>query len=57
MLAVAVFWVWYQRYFAYSHGMDSMEPEFDRVDGVMAHTHGAHATVCADYLGLDPENT
>jgi methane/ammonia monooxygenase subunit C len=22
MLAVAVFWIWYQRTFAYSHGMD-----------------------------------
>ncbi|HEX7234825.1 MAG TPA: methane monooxygenase/ammonia monooxygenase subunit C [Nitrosospira sp.] len=31
MLAVAIFWVWYQRTFAYSHGMDSMEPEFEKV--------------------------
>ena len=31
MLAVACFWIWFQRTFAYSHGMDSMEPEFERV--------------------------
>ncbi len=31
MLLVAIFWIWYQRTFAYSHGMDSMEPEFDKV--------------------------
>src|SRR5687768_18418558 len=31
MLAVACFWIWYQRTFAYSHGMDSMEPEFEKV--------------------------
>ena len=31
MLAVAIFWIWYQRTFAYSHGMDSMEPEFEKV--------------------------
>ena len=31
MLAVAIFWIWYQRTFAYSHGMDSMEPAFDKV--------------------------
>ena len=30
MLLVAIFWIWYQRTFAYSHGMDSMEPEFRR---------------------------
>ncbi|TXI28734.1 MAG: methane monooxygenase/ammonia monooxygenase subunit C, partial [Nitrosomonas oligotropha] len=23
MLLVAIFWIWYQRTFAYSHGMDS----------------------------------
>lgn len=31
ILGIAVFWVWYQRMFAYSHGMDSMEPDFDRI--------------------------
>jgi len=31
MLLVAIFWIWYQRTFAYSHGMDSMEPEFEKV--------------------------
>ena len=31
MLAVACFWIWYQRTYAYSHGMDSMEPEFEKV--------------------------
>ncbi len=31
MLLVACFWIWYQRTFAYSHGMDSMEPEFEKV--------------------------
>ncbi|MEE8530419.1 MAG: methane monooxygenase/ammonia monooxygenase subunit C, partial [Nitrosomonadaceae bacterium] len=31
MLAVAIFWIWFQRTYAYSHGMDSMEPEFERV--------------------------
>src|SRR5680860_962981 len=31
MLLVAIFWIWFQRTFAYSHGMDSMEPEFERV--------------------------
>ncbi|MDW7665189.1 MAG: methane monooxygenase/ammonia monooxygenase subunit C, partial [Nitrosomonadaceae bacterium] len=24
MLLVAIFWIWFQRTFAYSHGMDSM---------------------------------
>ena len=31
MLGVAIFWIWFQRTFAYSHGMDSMEPEFEKV--------------------------
>lgn len=31
ILGMAVFWVWYQRMFAYSHGMDSMEPAFDEI--------------------------
>ncbi|MEE9580090.1 MAG: methane monooxygenase/ammonia monooxygenase subunit C, partial [Nitrosomonadaceae bacterium] len=31
MLGVATFWIWFQRTYAYSHGMDSMEPEFERV--------------------------
>lgn len=31
ILGIAVFWVWYQRMFAYSHGMDSMEPAFDQI--------------------------
>ncbi|MXS80264.1 ammonia monooxygenase subunit C [Nitrosomonas eutropha] len=31
ILAVAVMWVYFQRTYAYSHGMDSMEPEFDRI--------------------------
>lgn len=31
ILGAAVFWVWFQRTYAYSHGMDSMEPEFDRI--------------------------
>lgn len=31
ILGIAIFWVWYQRTFAYSHGMDSMEPDFDRI--------------------------
>ncbi len=31
MLAIGVFWVMYQRTFGYSHGLDSMTPEFDSV--------------------------
>ena len=31
MLAIGVFWVVYQRTFGYSHGLDSMTPEFDTV--------------------------
>lgn len=31
MLAIGVFWVMYQRIFGYSHGLDSMTPEFDSV--------------------------
>ncbi|MGE0644832.1 MAG: methane monooxygenase/ammonia monooxygenase subunit C, partial [Nitrospira sp.] len=31
MLAIGVFWVVYQRTFGYSHGLDSMTPEFDSV--------------------------
>ena len=36
MLAVACFWIWYQQTFAYSHGMDSMEPEFEKVSQARA---------------------
>mgnify|MGYP003396721743 FL=1 len=31
MLAIGVFWVVYQRTFGYSHGLDSMTPEFESV--------------------------
>jgi methane/ammonia monooxygenase subunit C len=31
MLGIGVFWVLYQRAFGYSHGLDSMTPEFDSV--------------------------
>ena len=31
MLAIGIFWVLYQRAFGYSHGLDSMTPEFDSV--------------------------
>lgn len=31
IFACAAMWVYFQRVFAYSHGMDSMEPEFDRI--------------------------
>ncbi|MBI5673406.1 MAG: methane monooxygenase/ammonia monooxygenase subunit C, partial [Nitrospirae bacterium] len=31
MLGIGVFWVVYQRTFGYSHGLDSMTPEFDSV--------------------------
>ena len=31
MFSVAIFWIWFQRTYAYSHGMDSMEPEFERI--------------------------
>ena len=31
ILGMAVFWIWFQRTYAYSHGMDSMEPEFDQI--------------------------
>jgi methane/ammonia monooxygenase subunit C len=31
MLGIGTFWVMYQRTFAYSHGLDSMTPEFDSV--------------------------
>src|SRR5690606_13461188 len=31
ILGVAVFWVWFQRTYGYSVGLDSMEPEFDRI--------------------------
>jgi methane/ammonia monooxygenase subunit C len=31
MLSIGVFWVLYQRTFGYSHGLDSMTPEFDSV--------------------------
>jgi methane/ammonia monooxygenase subunit C len=31
MLAIGVFWVLYQRTFGYSHGLDSMTPEFESV--------------------------
>ena len=31
MLAIGVFWVTYQRVFGYSHGLDSMTPEFETV--------------------------
>ena len=31
ILGIAVFWIWFQRTYAYSHGMDSMEPEFDQI--------------------------
>jgi len=24
-------WIWFQRTYAYSHGMDSMEPEFEQI--------------------------
>ena len=58
MLAVAIFWIWYQRTFAYSHGMDSMEPEFEKsLDGSMARTHGSMADICLGYLGLALEDT
>ena len=31
ILGIGVFWVLYQRAFGYSHGLDSMTPEFDSV--------------------------
>ena len=31
MLAVIVFWLLYQRTYGYSHGLDSMTPEFDSI--------------------------
>ncbi|NGZ61197.1 MAG: methane monooxygenase/ammonia monooxygenase subunit C, partial [Nitrospira sp. LK265] len=31
MLMMGIFWVLYQRAFGYSHGLDSMTPEFDSV--------------------------
>ena len=31
MVGIGVFWVLYQRAFGYSHGLDSMTPEFDSV--------------------------
>ncbi|MBS0184631.1 MAG: hypothetical protein JSS39_19760 [Nitrospira sp.] len=31
MLGIGIFWVMYQRIFEYSHGLDSMTPEFDSV--------------------------
>src|SRR6185312_8192983 len=31
ILGIAIFWVWFQRTYAYSHGMDSMEPEFEQI--------------------------
>lgn len=31
MLAVVVMWVYFQREYGYSHGLDSMEPEFDQI--------------------------
>ncbi|MEO8992132.1 MAG: methane monooxygenase/ammonia monooxygenase subunit C, partial [Nitrosospira sp.] len=31
VLGIAIFWVWFQRTYAYSHGMDSMEPEFEQI--------------------------
>jgi methane/ammonia monooxygenase subunit C len=31
MLGIGIFWVLFQRIFGYSHGLDSMTPEFDSV--------------------------
>ena len=57
MLAVAIFWVWYQRTFAYSHGMDSMEPEFEKVWMGLWRVHMiVMPHICAGDLGLDLED-
>ena len=31
MLGIGIFWVMFQRIFGYSHGLDSMTPDFDSV--------------------------